>query len=314
MPIGNWNLQWLNHNSQRSYPLTVWATKTDTDDAIRLPDSFIVAMYLPISATNDVDVNRFFIKNILISPIGFNITVGYLNSLNEGVDVAAANIARATFTPNRSYALGGLDAFNDTVGHVVLGALDEIDKLPPGLYTFALKDTALEPDVIRPAIRGVSRLRVSNNLEESEYIYGDVTLVAGTNIRLSVAYTAEDTKIIIDAIGGLNFNADCICPTPSAGECIRCINGVCSDNGAFTLVPNECLEIVPGRNSLTLSDTCAQPCCGCAELDELRNDINRFSDGAATLQNFVSRLGAEVSQMSLVVLSSKLNDQSCGCV
>lgn len=311
MPIGNWNLQWLNHNSQRSYPLTVWATKTDTTGTIRLPDSFFVAMYLPISATNIVDANRFFIKNLLISPIGFNITIGYQATLGEAVDVAAATIARTTFTPNRSYALGGLDEFNDTVGHMVLGNLDEIDKLPPGLYAFTLEGAALEPDVIRPAIRGVSRMRISNNLEESEYIYGDITLVAGTNVRLSVAYTAEDTKIIIDAISGANLNADCICPTPEEGECIRCINGVCSDNGTFTIVPNECIEIVTGRNSLTISDVCAQPCCGCAELDELVTDITRFSDGAATLQNFVSRLGAEVTQMALVVLGSKLGDTGC---
>lgn len=313
MTIGNWNLQWLNHNSQRSYPLTVWATKTDVNNTIRLPDSFLVAAYLPISATNEINVSRFFVKNVLISPIGFNVTVGYLTQANETVDVAAANIARASFSPNRSYALGGIDAFNDTIGHLVIGSLDEIDKLPPGFYTFNLAGGALEPDVIRPAIRGVSRLRVSNNLEESAYVYGDVTLVAGTNVRLSVAYTNEDTKIIIDAIEGLNLNADCICPTPTTGECVRCINGVCSDNGTFTIVPNACIEMVPGRNSLVISDTCAQPCCGCSELDELVNEIARFGDGAATLQNFVSRLGAEVTQMSMVVLSSKLGDDTCGC-
>ena len=311
MPVGNWNLQWLNHNSQRSYPFTVSATKQDVQKTIRIPDSFLVAMYLPISATNDVNPNRFFVKNLLISPIGFNITVGYASPQGETVDVAAANIARTAFSPNQSYSLGGLGVFDDTIGHLVLGNLDEINTLPPGLYSFNVADTALEPDVIRPAIRGVSRLRVSNNLEESAYVYGDITLVAGTNIRLSVSETAEDTKIIIDAISGLNLNADCICPTPTDGECIRCINGVCSDDGTFSFVSNDCVEIIPGPNSLTFADTCAQPCCGCAELDELTTATTRLSDGALTLQNFVSRLGAEVTQMSLVVLGSRLGDTGC---
>jgi hypothetical protein len=311
MPIGNWNLQWLNHNSQRSYPLTDWATKTDIENVIRIPDSFLVAMYLPISASNDVDVGRFFIRSLLISPTGFNITVGYDTGDAQIVDVAAANIARAAYQPNRSYALGGIDSFSDTIGHVVLGSLDEIDSLPPGYYTFTKEAAALEPDAIRPAIRGVSRLRVTNNLQNSDYVYGDVTLVAGTNMRLSVVYTAEDTKIVFDAISGLNLNADCVCPVPNPGECIRCINGVCSDDGTFTIVPDTCISIAPGTNSLTLSDTCAQPCCGCAELDELNTEIDRFGDGVTTLQNFVSRLSAEVTQMSLVVLGSRLNDTGC---
>jgi hypothetical protein len=311
MPIGNWNLQWLNHNSQRSYPLTAWATKTDTRNAIRLPDSFLVALYLPISAANDVDVSRFFLKNLLISPTGFNIIIGYAPPTGNAVDVAAANIARTSFSANRSYALGGIDAFDDTIGHVAIGSLDEIDKLPSGFYTFTLESGALEPDAIRPAIRGISRLRVQNNTQFSDYIYGDVTLVAGSNIRLSVAYTSTDTQIIFDAINGANMNADCICPAPEDGECIRCINGVCSDNGTFTIISNACVDITPGSNSLTITDTCAQPCCGCSELDELNLQLDLFASGVTTLQNFVSRLGAEVTQMSLVVLGSRLNDTNC---
>lgn len=311
MPIGNWNLQWLNHNSQRSYPLTDWATKADTRGAIRLPDSFLVAMYLPISATNDVVAGRFFLKSLLISPVGFNIIVGYAPATGSPIDVAAANIARSSFEPNRSYALGGIDQFDDTIGHLVIGSLDEIDKLPAGFYTFTLDSGALEPDVIRPSIRGVSRLRVQNNSEVSDFIYGDVTLVAGTNMRLSVAYTEEDTKIRFDAISGLNLNADCVCPTPAAGECIRCINGVCSDNGSFTILSSDCIAVTPGNNSLTFTDTCAQPCCGCSELEELNLQLDLFANGVTTLQNFISRLGAEVTQMSLVVLGSRLNDSGC---
>lgn len=311
MPIGNWNLQWLNHNSQRSYPLTNWATKEDVSGTIRLPDSFIVAMYIPVSGSMAISVDRFFIRNLLISPTGFSVVVGYLNSDETVTDVAGANIARATFRANQSYALGGIGDFDDTIGHIVIGGVDEINKLAPGFYAFDYTATALEADVIRPSIRGISRLRVTNNLQSSPYIYGDVTLVAGANVRISVAYTEEDTKIIFDAISGANLNADCICPTPATGECIRCINGICSDNGVFNLIPNDCISITTGVNSLSFADTCAQPCCGCAELDELTTQIDRFGDGVTTLQNFVSRLNAEVTQMSLVVLGSRLNDTGC---
>lgn len=311
MPVGNWNLQWLNHNSQRSYPLTSWATKADESGTIKLPDSFLVALYLPISATLTAAVDRFFIRSVLISPVGFNVTVGYLDAADTILDVATANISSAAITENTSFALGGINEFDDTIGHVVIGNTAEISRLAPGYYTFEYAATALETDAIRPAIRGVSRLRVNNNLQLSDYVYGDVTLVAGTNMRISVEYTDEDTRIIFDAISGLNLNADCVCPTPEEGECIRCINGVCSDDGNFTIVGNECIEIIPGVNSLAFSDVCAQPCCGCEELDELVTQITRFGDGVTTLQNFVSRLNAEVTQMSLVVLGSRLNDTGC---
>lgn len=311
MPVGNWNLQWLNHNSQRSYPLTSWATKADNSGTIKIPDSFIVAMYLPISATITANAAQFFIKNILISPVGYSITIGYLDAGGEEIDVAVANISNAAISENTSFALGGINDFDDTIGHIVIGNTAEISRLAPGYYTFDYESAALETDTIRPAIRGVSRMRINNNLQFSDYVYGDVTLVAGTNMRISVEYTDDDTRIIFDAISGLNLNADCVCPVPEDGECIRCINGVCSDDGNFTIIGNECIEVVPGVNSLSFSDVCAQPCCGCEELDELVSEIQRFGDGVTTLQNFVSRLNAEVTQMSLVVLGSRLNDTGC---
>ena len=310
MPIGNWNLQWLNHNSQRSYPLTERATKTDTTGTIRLPDSFIVALYLPVHAGLDVVPGNFFIKSVLIAPTGFNITVGYTNN-DETFDVAAANIIRSNYQPNRSYALGGVDNFDDCVGTIVLGALDEIDKLPPGLYEFDFEGGELETDAIRPMLRAVTRLRVSNNSELSDPIYGDVTLVAGTNVRITVANIGTETEVTFDAISGLNLNEDCFCGDADEPECIRCINGVCSSDGNFVLAQDECIDITPASNGLKFADTCATPCCGCTELDAIIDQINRFGDGVTTLQNFVTRLGSEVTQMSLVVLGSKLGDTGC---
>jgi hypothetical protein len=310
MPIGNWNLQWLNHNSQRSYPLTERATKIDSTGTIRLPDSFIVALYLPVHSGLAFAPSNFFIKSLLIAPTGFNITVGYDDN-GVAVDVAAANIIRSNYQSNRSYALGGIGDFDDCVGRVVLGTLDEIDKLPPGLYSFNRAAGELEPDAIRPMLRAVTRLRVSNNGELSSPIYGDVTLVAGNNIRITAVAGTAETEIIFSAISGSNLNEECVCEVPEIGDCIRCINGVCSSDGNFILAPDDCIQITPMSNGLKFADTCAQPCCGCTELDAIIDQINRFGDGVTTLQSFVTRLGAEVTQMSLVVLGSQLGDSGC---
>lgn len=310
MPIGNWNLQWLNHNSQRSYPLTERATKLSLDGTIRLPDSFIVALYLPIHSGLDFAPSNFHIKSVLIAPTGFNVTVGYTAD-GQTVEVAAANISRSNYQENRAYALGGVDEYADCVGQIVLGRLDEIDNLPPGLYEFDLVGGELETDAIRPMLRAVTRLRVSNNGELSAPIYGDVTLVAGTNMRITAAAVDGETHILFDAIANTNLNEECFCDVPDTGACIRCINGVCSSDGNFIIAPDDCIQITPMTNGLKFSDTCAQPCCGCTELDAIVNQINRFGDGVTTLQNFVTRLGSEVTQMSLVVLGSQLGDSGC---
>jgi hypothetical protein len=310
MPLGNWNLQWLNHNSQRSYPLTERATKVDVTETIKLPDNFIVGLYFPIHAGVTFRPENFFIKNVLIAPTGFNITLGYADGTST-VEVASANIVRSNYAPNRSYALGGVDDFNDSVGYVVLGTLADVDTLPPGLYTFDYAGGMLEPDAIRPMIRGISRLQVASGTEISAPIYGDVTLVAGNNVRIDVQQFADRTEIIFNAIAGVNLNQDCLCNVPPPGECIRCINGVCSEDGTFTIAQDDCIELVPAGTGLSIRDTCATPCCGCTELDALTTQLSLLGTGVTTLQNFVSRLGAEVSQMSLTVLGSRFNNSGC---
>lgn len=311
MPIGNWNLQWLNHNSQRSYPLTESATKTDTTGTIRLPDSFIVGLYLPIHSGLAFTPNNFFISSVLLSPAGFNITVSY-QADDQAVEVATANVSRNSYAQNQSYALGGIGVFDDIVGRIVLGDVAEVDTLPPGQYTFDMAGGNLESDAIRPMIRAVSRLVVVNNNEVSAPIYGDVILVSGTNMRINVAtLPTGETEITLDAISGLGLNQDCACNIPDTAECIRCINGVCSPDGNFTFAQDECVEIAPIPGGLSFADTCAAPCCGCTELDAITQQINGFGTGVATLQNFVTRLGSEVTQMNLVVLGSQLGDSGC---
>jgi hypothetical protein len=317
MPIGNWNLQWLNHNSQRSYPITERASKSDSTGTIRLPDSFILALYFPLHISLNVQVDRFYVSTLLISPIGYAISLSY-NDPETNTNTLAANaiIAKETHTANATYALYGIDDFADSVGHVVIGVTKEIDDLPPGLYTFSFDDSALEADAIRPMVRSIAALRVVNGVETSELLYGDIEMVAGTNMQIEPGINPEsgNPRLIFNAISGLNLNETCSCNTYDEGECIKCINGICSDDGSFSLVGNECVKIeqTPGiKGSLKFSDTCAQPCCGCAELDAIKTQIDRFDDGVNTLQNFVTRLSSEVTQMSLVVLGSRLGDAGC---
>jgi hypothetical protein len=314
MPIGNWNLQWLNHNSQRSYPLTESASKVDATNTIRIPDSFIVALYFPVHAGLAIQTDQFFIGTLLVSPTGYAVGLSYRDPESEtNIPVAVANISIAGHSSNTTYALGGINDFADSVGQIVIGKLDEVNTLPPGLYSFELANSAIETDAVRPMIRGVAAIRVVNGQEISPLLYGDIELVAGTNTRIDFAINTQTGNPVItfNAISGLNLNTECDCAVNETGECIRCINGVCSDDGNFNLSGNECIQINTATNGISINDVCAIPCCGCAELDALKTQIDGFSDGVATLQNFVTRLSSEVTQMSLVVLGSRLGDAGC---
>jgi hypothetical protein len=312
MSLGLWNLQWLNHNSQRSYPLTERATKTDTTGTIRIPDSFIVALYFPVHSGLAVQIDQFYIQTVLLSPTGYTVAVGYNDTeTNTQVLVATASIPIAIHVPNTAYALGGVNDFSDSIGQIVIGRLDEINLLPQGLYTFNFAGGEIEPDAIRPMIRGISAVRVVNGTEISANIYGDIELVAGTNTRIDFVTTGGTPQIVFNALSNVDLNAACDCDIPETGECIRCINGVCSDDGNFNFGGNECISVSATNTGIKLEDVCALPCCGCAELDALRMQLDRFSDGVATLQNFVSRLSSEVTQMNLVVLGSRLGDAGC---
>ena len=310
MPIGNWNLQWLNHNSQRSYPLTERATKKDLSGGgtVRIPDSFIVGLYFPVHAGLDVQIDQFYIKNILLSPVGYTVGLGYNDAQEGAILVGSVSIPLATHVPNTAYAIGGINDFADSIGQMVIGRLDEIAALPQGFYEFDIEGGEIEPDAIRPMIRGVSGIRVVSVAETSETLYGDIEFVAGSNMQIEV--DAENNKIIFNAISGEDLNTNCDCLVNPPGECIRCINGNCGEGELF-ITGGDCISVTRADNRLILADTCASPCCGCAELDALKTQIDRFSDGVATLENFVTRLGSEVTQMSLVVIGSRLGDAGC---
>lgn len=313
MVLGLWNQQWLGQNSQRAYPLTEWASKEDETGAIRLPDSFLVGLYLPIHAGLDVEPSKFFLRALLITPTGYNVAIGYDDETADPPLVASVNIAKSTHTENRTYALSGADDFADSIGQICIGRLDEIDELPPGQYYFAAAAGQIEPDCIRPLIRGISSIVLVNGSDRSVPLYGDIELVAGANMRITpVLSEGSNPQIVFSAIEGEGLNEECVCEDDELGPCIRTINGIGPlPDGNFRFVGNDCVDISPITNGLEFSDTCSKPCCGCPELEAIKTQLDRFGDGYVTLQNFVNNVSVQTTTMQLVVLGSKLSDQGC---
>lgn len=315
MPVGNWNLDWLNHNAQRRYPLADDAAGRDQTGAFRLPDTFLVELDMPIHSGMNVGPAGFFVSSVSAFAGGYGLTVGYQPADDSpAVTVATALIPRQGFSRNAVFVLGGVGDFSDTVGKVVVGRLDDIDAQPPGYWQFDFAATRLDPDAVRPIIRGVSSVVCVNGDQRSVPLYGVVELQAGTNMRLDVVLQdGQDPVVVFNAISGEGTVDTCVCEGDSAQTApVTQLNGVSpTPAGDFTITGSDCIQVLPISNGLKIVDVCAQPCCGCAELEKVTRDLVRLGEQAAAVEGFVDNLRNSVDGMELTVLGSRLGDKGC---
>jgi hypothetical protein len=315
VPTPVWGLQWLNANSQRSYPLASWATRRDKTDQITLPNSFLVELYFPVHSGLAVDPDKFFIHSVLISPVGYNLTLGYDDGTPSPPAIAVTNVAKTAHREFRAYALTGFDDFADCGGRLAIGDTAETDRLPPGRYEFAPQATPLEVATIQPMIRGISSMVVVNGRDRSDTFAGDIILSAGDNIRLTVNDLGDQKEIVIAAISGAGLTASCECDDGSGTDTsppIRFINGRPPlADGNFLIIGDDCASLVPISGGLQFTDLCSKPCCGSRELDAIVRQVDRFANGEATLRAQVTSTQAAVSQMLSVIMTSRLPSQGC---
>ncbi len=315
------NISWLNHNAARHYPLADDADGIDISGSFTLPLDFLLELDLPIHSGMDVDPARFFIRQLGSYATGYFITVGYQpvgDDPDEAVDVATCLVPRTSHTENRMYALGGVEPFDDTVGKVVIGKLDNIDKESAGFWTFTLAQGRLDPDAVRPMIRGVSSLIVVNGTEESQPLYGDVVLEAGQNFQILVTGAGGDSPTIrLSAINGEGLTEECVCEGEAAPRApIRTINGIAPRiDGEFTLVNGDCVNFEQITNGLRIANGCSKPCCDCADLERITRDLDRFGAQVEAVISFSTELRSAVNTMDQIVLGSRLGDRGCitGC-
>lgn len=312
MPQRTINIQWLNGNAQRRYPLAEFVNPVDQTNSFTIPDSFIVELDFPVHAGMDVTVTEFYIAGVSSYGNGYSVLLGY-NAGSGPIQIATAWIPRATHVPNKAYTLSGVAPFDDSLGKILIGRLDDIDQQPGGAWTFAPAATFVDPDAIRPIVRGISSLTLLNGTESSPPMDGVIELQAGANFQLvPIIVSGQDPIIRFNAIQGEGLTDTCVCEGDAAPLTpIVEVNLIQpTPAGNFNLLGNDCITFTPITNGLKVSDVCCSPCCGCPELERLTQDLQTLQQNDATARDVLTRMEASVGAFQ-VLLSSKLADQGC---
>lgn len=302
-----WNVDWLNANTQRAYPVSETATRLDTSGGFRLPDDLLADLLIPVHADATIDPSKFHLKSVGVFGTVVVISFGY-----DGTLIGSVTIDSTVFTPNSVYRFVASSPFFDTVGTVVVGKLDAILQTG-GSFEFDLAGGRIEPHAIVPALRGVQAIYLENSGVLSDPIVGDVVFQSGRNALLTYIPGApgEPDRIQISAIEGAGLNAECDCGEARAKPCIKTINGISpDDDGDFKLLDDECLKLEAIANGLQLVEQCANPCCGCDELQIVLNTMQSVANTVASLEGQAYKLESAIQELNSVILVSKLGQQA----
>lgn len=316
MPPGKiWNVEWLNQNSQRNYPISEGASRKDTTGTFELPLDLVVDLVWPVHASADIQTDRFYIHSLTVFGESITITLGYhIVGQPEGNPIGSVSVAQATHQVNQSYFISGIGDFFDSVGKITIGKLENTLS-SGGLYSFDLDGARLEPTVIRPNLRGVSGVILVNGDDQSDTLFGDIEFVAGTNVRLVPnPNPSGNPQIRIDAIRGAGLNQECDCTDqlPEDAPCIRTINGIPpDDSGNFFLEGDDCFQLESTDHGLKVKDECSEACCGCEELEKILQDLEQLTVQISTLDNLTNRLDSTVNTAMVNLIASKSGELPC---
>jgi hypothetical protein len=297
------NMEWLNSNAGRAYPFKEDSALKDATNSIVLPNSLIVDLCLVAPAEFDVLV---YLSRLVYSGTTLELAL----TISGGAEFASVAINLATHATNTGYAVIGTGDMSDVRGRICLGDLSALStQLVQGAFSFLPQATMFEARAVRPDLRGVRTIRiVKADGSIGEPLSGTVNLVEGLNIRLTYvpATVTLPHGIRIDSLA-TDLEEDCECEEPQVRpEPIRSINGVQADAGGNLLLEalEQCMEIGAAANSITLKDKCSKPCCGCAELEFIVQQLEVLKTSMATLESNAAELSAAEANFYTNVLAT----------
>lgn len=312
------NVDWLNENSYRSYPVVDGASRVAASGAV-LPTGLVVDLSLPVPL-GTLEPSNAFIRKVYGFSAGVVITIG--DTTAPGEDLATATVFTADHARNKSYPLTGIPGtkLNGVTGRIAIGLPEAVAQCSLGLFDFsgAPQNTQLVVSCIRPLLQGVHGVVVRQaDGSLSPVLGGSITLIPGDNVTLEVDPVTNSIRISasIQVTPQQVTNAGCGCDTGLEDDlgCIKTINGVQPDAAGNLVIQGlDCVQLTPssGGNGLVLSDACTEPCCGCDQLDQLQAALQAIENYRSQLGQAADQLEARISNLTTVVLNAGLNPPS----
>lgn len=303
MYLDSRNVEWLNLNSQRSYPLAEGVTGFDTSGTVKLPNDFIVDMTWSVNTVGTISVDKFHIFSIAVFSTGVVIEFGY-----DGISVGITTIDKVTFTPDSSYNILGAGILKDSKGIVTIGSLDTLRETITGDVRFDLTGSRLVPTVIKRALKNVTGVYVRNSSEISSLYQGDVVLQSGLNVTFTATSVLDLTTITINAIPGEGEQPPGINEDESGNTInpLLTINGISPDaKGNFTLEGDTCIKFNELSAELEMLNDCSSPCCGCDDLDSINTELNAVRTQVDSMNLESGRLAAEIQSIAINLVTTK---------
>lgn len=295
---------WLNENSLREYPFHEGcglrpndSAGTVVDGGWTLPNCLLVDMTVAVDGSNADP----FLYLSQMSVVAGSVTLVF--SDRNGDRVISVYATQSGHTKNDAYHVAGVGSFVDARGVVCLGDLDSFfDQTPDGLYNFSPEEARIEPTCIRPSVVGVRSLRAADSSGYmSLRLVGDVSLVAGDNIRFD--YKPDENALVVSADPNSGYTEECDCETAEQSF-VRSINGIAVEE--VVIEGDDCIQVSTDNGVIKMTDECAKPCCGCAETAFINQTINDLQTSVNTLAGNVSSLGDRLTTfITSYVLSRK---------
>lgn len=284
-------LEWLNQNSLRNYPIRENAQRRPSLNDGTLVDEYAIPNYLITDFVMTIDnesSSALYIMKMILSNSALTFIIG-----SEGDVAATVSVDLTTHKTNDSYTFRGLNSYASAIGCMVVGDTARLrEDIPDGVYSYTYTETCFEYRCVRPAIRRVSSLCIYDDQTgySTKQLYGKVRLIAGDNIILR--YDEENNGIRIDADSSKKYNEECEC---GAETTVKTINGLSVEN--VTLVGDDCISVTTDGTVIKISDTCSKPCCGCAEMNFLNEKLSQLNTAVNKLENYADALDSRISEL-----------------
>ncbi len=295
------NIEWLNQNLLRAYPVREDADVTPLLSGsvkaagLRLPTCLVTDFSFTLAFDAVADGTVPSLTGVAHAADGFSFEI----SLGDVV-LATLSASISGHEINKAYRLVGSGDNADCGGWIVLGDLERAAKeLPEGVYSFTAGQVPFEVSTLRMAPRGVRSVTAVGKYGLRTYapLYGNVKIIAGSD--MTVRNDAPRNAIWLQAESGTGYERTAPCKCGSAAvQNVRSINGMSVANvqivGDGTCVT---VDTDTTTKAITVSDACSTPCCGCSELNFVESAVATVSKSIDTLTSYAEALRARVEEL-----------------